>query len=169
MLTRRILLISLAAAPPILAADPPLRQTLPEIERRTFDAINGQRTMSQLDPLVWDDVLCLTARHHSRRMLEADFFGHDDPKFGDLQARLDAAGVAWWMCGENVFREKHHPDPVAIALVDWMHSEGHRRNILSPDYTNSAIGVAMGPDGMVTMTQQFLKPVPEGMIRRRKP
>jgi uncharacterized protein YkwD len=166
-------LLGLCAVPfavfPLLATDPPLRETPSQLEKRTFDAINLQRALSQLAPLVWDDALCRTAREHSRRMLEAGFFAHEDPRFGDLRARLDTAGVVWWLCGENLFRETHHPDPVAIAVVDWMYSEGHRKNILSTEYTLSAVGAAIGPDGTVVMTQQFLTPVPPGKVILRQP
>lgn len=136
------------------------------MEKRIFEAVNFQRAAAGNPPLIWDDILSETARKHSRRMLDAGFFGHEDPQYGDLRARLTAAGLPWWMCAENVFRERNHPDPVAIAMVDWTHSEGHRKNLLSPDYTLSGVGVAAAEDGTVTVTQQFMTPLPKAARKR---
>ncbi len=156
MSTRRAFVLALAAVP-LLAAD----ETIPSMERRVFDAINFQRVAADCDPLRWSAELCLTAREHSRRMLEAGFFGHDDPVFGALAARLDRAGIAWLKCGENLSREKDFQDPVSIAVVHWMYSPGHKRNLLQPEFTFSGVGVAVRAPGTVAITQQFMLPMPD--------
>jgi uncharacterized protein YkwD len=160
MESRRGFLLGLAALPLSLSAKTISREPLASIEQRVFQAINFQRISVNAEPLVWSDPLGQTARVHSARMLEGRFFGHDDPKYGDLSARLTAAGVGYWRCGENVFREKNYDDPVAIAIVQWMYSDGHRRNLLLPEYTHTGVGVAVDVDGTVAVTQQFLTPPP---------
>ena len=131
---------------------------LPPIERRVFDAINFQRVCKDREPLIWDEELARAARQHSERMLTVGFFGHKDPQLGDVDERLNRAGVAWLHCGENVFREKDWDDPVSIAVVSWMYSPGHRRNILDPDYTMSGVGVATDQEERVAITQNFVRP-----------
>ena len=150
MITRRSLLFAVAALP------------LPPIERRVFEAINFQRVCKDAGPLAWDDRLAAAARNHSERMLAAGYFGHKDPEFGDIDQRLDRAGILWLRCGENVFSEKDYDDPVSIAVVAWMYSPGHRRNLLNPDFTVSGVGVATSPEGRVAITQNFIRRYSDG-------
>ncbi len=91
-------------------------------------------------------------------MLEGHFFSHEDPLRGDLASRLNAAGVIWARCAENVFRENGYTDPAAIAVVEWMYSTGHRNNLLTAAFQFTGVGVAMDPDGTFTATQQFVLP-----------
>ena len=154
MIGRRAALAGLAGAPVLFGAMG--REPLSGIEQRIFEGINFQRTAFGFTALEWDPVLCRTAREHSRRMLDAHFFGHQDPLYGDLAARLNAAGVIWTRCAENVFRENGYTDPAAIAVVEWMYSPGHRDNLLTADFRLTGVGVAMDQDGTFTATQQFL-------------
>jgi uncharacterized protein YkwD len=161
MESRRGFLLGLAGLPLSLSASIPTREPLASIEQKVFQAINFQRTSFDARSLLWSDVLALTSRAHSARMLSARFFGHEDPVYGGLSVRLAAAGVSYSLCGENVFSEKNYDDPVALAVVEWMYSEGHRRNLLMPEYTHTGVGVAIHPDGTVAVTQQFLTPPPK--------
>jgi uncharacterized protein YkwD len=158
MESRRGFLLTVVGLPLSLSAKIVPREPLASIEQRVFKAINFQRVSVQAEPLVWSDPLALTSRMHSARMLEARFFGHEDPKFGNLSARLAAAGVDYSRSGENVFREKNYDDPVSIAVVEWMYSPPHRENLLSPEYRLTGVGAAMDADGTVAVTQQFLTP-----------
>ncbi len=151
--SRRTILFGLGALPAIARAE-----SLPSLEQRIFSAINFQRVEGDCEPLAWDQALCLTAREHSRRMIEAGFFGHVDPSRGDLTMRMDGAGIPWARCAENVFREKDFSDPVAIAVVEWMYSRGHRANILTAAFTRTGVGVATDDAGTFVATQQFLLP-----------
>ncbi len=151
---RRTALLALAGTPLVFATG----NSLPGIEQRIFEGINFQRVAFGYDALEWDPVLCRTARVHSRRMLEAHFFSHVDPVYGDLAQRLNAAGIAWIRCGENVFKERDYTDPAAIAVVEWMYSEGHRANVLTAEFRSTGVGVAFDSDGTYVATQQFLVP-----------
>jgi uncharacterized protein YkwD len=48
-------------------------------------------------------------------------------------------------------------DPVAIAVEGWMSSPGHRANILSEEYSESGIGIAIDGRGAVYFTQVFTR------------
>jgi uncharacterized protein YkwD len=163
MESRRGFLLTVAGMPLNLSAKIVTREPLASIEQRVFKAINFQRvshTAIGAGPLLWSEQLALTSRVHSARMLEARFFGHEDPKYGDLRARLAAAGLEYSHCGENVFRERNYEDPASIAVVEWMYSEPHRQNLLMPEYIYTGVGAALGEDGTVAVTQQFLTPAP---------
>ncbi len=148
MMTRRNLLLAAAALP----------LPTPSLERRVFDAINFQRVCKDAEPLGWDDRLAAAARQHSERMLTVGFFSHNDPQLGDVGERITRASILWTHCGENIFREKDWEDPVPIAVVQWMYSPGHCRNILNPDFTLTGVGVFVDPEGRVAITQQFIRP-----------
>ena len=145
MITRRELLAAVTVLPG------------PSLERRVFDAVNFQRVCKDREPLIWDDRLADVARQHSRRMLAMGFFGHRDPQFGDPGERLSKAGVAWVRCAENVFREKDYDDPVALAVIAWMYSPGHRANLLNPDFSLTGVGIATNADARFAITQNFIK------------
>jgi uncharacterized protein YkwD len=157
MRSRRRFLFGIAAIPSLAFGQTPV-DAIGSIERQVFHGINVQREGAGLEAVAWSDALSRTARQHSQRMLEAGFFGHEDPRWGDLPTRLTSAGVPWMRCGENVFRESRFPDAAALAVVAWMYSEGHRRNLLTPEFTLSGVGVALGPNETVAVTQQFMVP-----------
>ena len=105
--------------------------------------------------LKWNPKIADAARSHSRRMATKRFFSHEDPQFGGPGNRLSAAGIAWRLCGENIFEEYGESDPVQSAVRGWMHSAGHRKNILTRGFTHTGLGVAIGHDGTYTITQMF--------------
>jgi uncharacterized protein YkwD len=125
------------------------------VEQRIFQAINQVRQENKLPPLKWNTKIAEVARSHSMRMATKRFFSHEDPKFGGPDNRLSTAGIAWRRCGENIFEEYGERDPVQSAVRGWMQSSGHRKNILTREFTHTGIGVAIGRDGGYTITQMF--------------
>ena len=85
------------------------------------------------------------------------FFSHIDPLRGGLTRRLNAAGVHWTMCGENIFQAEGYDDPVPVAIDGWMKSSGHRRNILDPNFTHTGVGFMLGPGRVFYVTQEFVR------------
>lgn len=59
--------------------------------------------------------------------------------------------VQW--ANKEWFEEK---DIITRAVESWMNSEGHRANILTPEYTQSGIGIASVNDYLIT-TQIFIR------------
>ena len=125
------------------------------LEQRIFQAINQVRQENKLAPLKWSARMAEVARAHSARMATKRFFSHEDPKFGGPDNRLSTAGIAWRLCGENIFEEHGEADPVRSAVRGWMQSSGHRKNILTRGFTHTGIGVAIGRDGTYMITQMF--------------
>ena len=123
-------------------------------EQRLVAAINEIRTAHRLRPLRWNERIAGQARHHSERMFRHHFMSHDDPELGGPGDRLNAAGISWRACGENIY-QGFGRDPVQSAIHLWMQSSGHRRNILSATYTDTGIGVAINRDGEYWITQMF--------------
>jgi uncharacterized protein YkwD len=51
---------------------------------------------------------------------------------------------------------KRQPDLVREAVAAWMGSPGHKANLLSPLYDAQAVGVVLGDDNTVFVTQNFV-------------
>jgi uncharacterized protein YkwD len=129
-----------------------------DCEGRIFRKINELRVARSAGALVWSDTLAACAREQSRRKAALRFPGHVDPERGDVAQRLNAAGVRWVRCGENLFQERGWDDPANLAVVFWWYSAGHQENLLTPEYRESGIGVARGADGTYFVTQIFVDP-----------
>jgi len=125
------------------------------LERQAFNLINAERAKNRLPPLVWDAELCRMARLHSEKMARLNFFDHEGPD-GNLPSRAQASGVMWRSLAENIALNQGYDDPVSLAVDQWMHSPGHRANILRGIFTHSGIGIARAADGRVYITQVFI-------------
>lgn len=124
----------------------------PVAERQMFDLVNEERTMAGLRPLVWDDRLVPVARQHAEEMFKLKYFAHQSPVSGSPFDRLKAAGITYSRAGENLA----YAQSVSVAHRGLMQSQGHRENILRPEFTRMAVGViSAGPYGRM-FTQLFL-------------
>jgi uncharacterized protein YkwD len=127
------------------------------LEHQAFDLINKKRLENGLQPLVWNAELEAVAKMHSQNMAQYQFFSHKglDNKYVSDRA-LAAHIVGWRSIGENIAVNRGYSDPAGFAIELWLESAGHRRNLLDSGWKESAIGVAMSPDGSFYFTQVFL-------------
>lgn len=125
-------------------------------EREAFELINAVRRKANLPALVFDAEMFVLARKHSETMANSGRFSHRGATNETVDERARSAGITDWQgIGENIASNQNAENPVAAALECWLNSEGHRRNFLSRDWTRSAIGVAVAPDGKFYFTQVF--------------
>jgi uncharacterized protein YkwD len=138
------------------ADGPPLQKATP-IERRAFELINKARQEKGLSPLGWDSGLCRMARSHSEDMAQRRFFSHETPDGLRMNDRARSFGIEdFKLLAENIAANQGFDDPGAFAVEQWLRSPGHRANILNPRFEQSAIGVSVGADGTVFLTQEFI-------------
>ncbi|MEK7065349.1 MAG: CAP domain-containing protein, partial [Patescibacteria group bacterium] len=76
---------------------------------------------------------------------------HVNPEGKDAGDRLGDGGVTYFVAGENL---AYAPD-VATAHEGLMNSEGHRKNILEPQFRKVGIGVIDGGVYGEMFTQNF--------------
>lgn len=116
-------------------------------EAASTAAINAARTDAGVAALARDAALDSVARTHAGRMADADAIFHNP----NVKPEADAAGVAWQWIGENV--------GVGPSVEDvhggFIHSDGHRANLLYADYNVVGAGVAYGPDGSTFVVHVF--------------
>jgi uncharacterized protein YkwD/uncharacterized membrane protein required for colicin V production len=124
----------------------------PVAERQMFDLVNDERAAVGLNRLEWDDRLLAVARQHSEEMFKLKYFAHQSPVSGSPFDRLKAAGITYTRAGENLA----YAQSVSVAHRGLMQSQGHRENLLRPEFTRIAIGViSAGPYGRM-FTQMFV-------------
>lgn len=142
----------------VFLEDLPEPGDLREVELRTLEAVNRVREESGLGALAERDTLVGIARAYSEDMIRRGFFAHVTPEGSELEDRMRAAGLSYRKVAENIQRNRGWDDPVKIAVDSWMDSRGHREAILTPDFTETGVGVAVADDGTVYFTQVFLLP-----------
>ena len=128
-----------------------------EIESAILELVNQERAKAEASPLQPDSTLRATAEGHSDDMFVRNFFSHDNPDGLSPADRIAQAhrqligltGENIWL-GENI--DLSDPKRAAAAIMnDWMHSPGHRDNILRKEYTHLGVGVAVkGRDARAT-------------------
>lgn len=135
----------------------PLSAASAEIERRVFELLNTERRSRGLADLEWSDDVAAVARMHSRNMADVKFFSHRGSDGSMVDERADRIGLGEWkVIGENIAYMRGYDNPAALAVEKWMASTQHRQNLLGPNWKESAVGVAITPDGTYYMTQVFL-------------
>ncbi|WP_445150463.1 CAP domain-containing protein [Baekduia sp. Peel2402] len=113
----------------------------------TLCLLNKERTSRGLGALTRSAVLDKAADKFAADMVEREFFDHVSPGGGTFMDRIKAAG--WlpsgsWTAGENIAWGSGSLATPESIVDGWMHSPGHRANILNGAFTQIGIGIADG-------------------------
>ncbi len=123
-----------------------------------LELVNLERTSRGLNPLTLNPQLNQIAEDYACEMIEDNFFDHANPatpEFGPGQRAIDA-GYVFLAIGENLAAGQTSPTQV---MREWMAStEGHRENILSPQWSEIGIAVRTGGEFGVYWVQEFGNP-----------
>jgi uncharacterized protein YkwD len=113
----------------------------------TLCLLNKERASHGLSALNGSAVLDKAADGFAEDMVQRRFFDHVSPGGGTFMDRIKAAGwtaSSGWSAGENIaWGSGSYATPEAI-VDGWMHSPGHRANILNGSFTQIGIGIAEG-------------------------
>ncbi|KAA0562584.1 sporulation protein [Bacillus sp. CH30_1T] len=123
---------------------------LSQYEQKVVELTNQERAKQGLPALKVDTELSKVAREKSRDMQANNYFSHDSPTYGSPFDMMKQFGIEYSSAGENIAMGQPTPEEVVQA---WMDSDGHRKNILSSNYTH--IGVGHVENGNY-WTQQFI-------------
>jgi uncharacterized protein YkwD len=142
-----------SAADPCPGSGTPLDQLGPAAARGvTLCLLNRERRSRGRAPLRADARLTRAAQAHSDDMVAHRYFAHDSRDGAGFGARIKATGWTGhrrcYTVGENIaFGSGGDATPAAIVDA-WMHSAGHRANILERRFRAIGVGVAAGtPSG----------------------
>jgi uncharacterized protein YkwD len=125
-------------------------------EMNVFALTNAERKQEDVPALKLNPALSKIARAHSENMVRQGKMAHDLDDRTPFD-RLRAAGYQYKTAGENVALGTGNVS-LPMLMKGWMDSEGHRKNILEPEYTELGVGIASDPNGQVYFTQLFGKP-----------
>lgn len=108
-----------------------------QIAMQVIDLTNKERQKNGLPALKADSSLSKVAQAKSNDMNAKHYFSHTSPTYGSPFDMMRDFGVTYRSAGENIAMGQPTAQQVVTA---WMNSEGHRKNILSPNYTNIGVG-----------------------------
>lgn len=118
-------------------SEAPAQNGISPIEREVVRLTNEIRAAHGLQKLSVNDALCRAARTKAADMAARGYFSHESPTYGSPFDMMRAFGVTYRSAGENIAYGYN----TAEAVMDgWMNSEGHRRNILDPSFTEIGVG-----------------------------
>lgn len=132
----------------------PVGWSVEQAETSLADQTNAAREAAGLPPLLVDAALTALARQRSQDMIDRDFFAHTDPATGSsLVAQYCIAPLSVAYCGENLAGAVSLADAGNNVVARWLASDGHRENMLRPDFGRMGIGVAEGGHWGAMVTQ----------------
>lgn len=118
------------------------------LQEATLCLLNEERAAAGLPKLRAHRKLEKAAVGFSRDMVRQQFFDHVSPKGSTLSSRVAktkyAKGARRYMLGENIAWGTGSRATPASIVDAWMHSPGHRANILSRNFKEIGIGIAQG-------------------------
>lgn len=98
--------------------------------------VNRERAANGLSPLQYSDRLSEAALVRAAEIQSS--FSHTRPNGTSCFTALTESGITYTTAGENIAYGQRSPEEVMDA---WMHSSGHRANILGNNYEYIGIGV----------------------------
>ena len=123
-------------------------------EQYLLAAANEARANQGLAPLRFDPVLREAAAVHAREMADHDAISHQFDGEPELATRAANAGVHLSEIAENVGEA-----PTSPTIHDlWMHSAGHRANLLDPNVDSIGIAV-VSRDNQLYAVEDFASTV----------
>lgn len=119
-----------------------------KVRSATLCLLNRQRARHGLDRLRAQRSLSHAATNYARLMVAKHFFDHVSPAGSTMASRIARTSYLHhtraWSLGENLAWGAGTSSTPAQIVNAWMHSPGHRRNILDPSFKEIGIGIALG-------------------------
>jgi uncharacterized protein YkwD len=136
------------------------------VRHATLCLLNQQRAAHGLRKLRESAKLRSAAQGYTWAMVRNDFFDHVSPGGSTLLGRVRStaylSSARGWALGENIAWGAGPRSTPKATMRAWMHSAGHRHNILTGRFNEIGIGVVAGapvalPAGMnaATYTTDF--------------
>ena len=109
---------------------------------------NAERARHGLPKLRESPRLRSAAVRHAQHMVGAHFFDHTTPAGATMADRIRrtgyTSGARAWSIGENIAWGSGRLATAAQIQRSWMHSAGHRANILQRSFREIGIGIRPG-------------------------
>ncbi|MGG3891799.1 CAP domain-containing protein [Metabacillus fastidiosus] len=116
---------------------PETAANISQTAQKVIELTNAERRKNGLPDLKGDPGLSSVAQKKSEDMEKNHYFSHTSPTYGSPFDMMRNFGITYKTAGENIAQGQRSAEQVVQA---WMNSEGHRKNILSRDFTHIGIG-----------------------------
>jgi uncharacterized protein YkwD len=118
------------------------------LARTTLCLLNKQRARHHLKGLKMSKRLGRAARGHSVEMARVHYFSHNSFSGASFLDRIRRSGYLHlarrWSVGENIAWGTGGLSTPRSIVRAWMHSPGHRANILQRSFRSIGIGISFG-------------------------
>ena len=121
-------------------------------QKEVVRLVNVERQKQGLGKLSLNAKLSNVATLKSQDMINKNYFDHTSPTYGSPFDMMKKFGISYTSAGENIAMGQETPQEVMNA---WMNSDGHRKNILNPDFTELGVGIAAKGSSLY-WTQMFI-------------
>lgn len=115
-----------------------------QVDKALTCLVNEQRTNAGVPKLRTKASIARVAQSYAAQMGREHFFSHTAPNGATQTTRLKATGyfngARKWYIGENIFEAPTGSDTPAMILDNWMHSAGHRANIMNRKLKDFGVG-----------------------------
>lgn len=128
----------------------PVASTQSDYAARITELVNQERAKQGLSPVTLDARITKAAQVRANETITS--FSHTRPNGSSFSSVLKEAGISYRGCGENIAWGQKSPEAVMEA---WMNSDGHRANILNPNYKYIGVGYAQSQNGTKYWSQLF--------------
>ncbi len=118
---------------------------------KVIELVNSYRAQNGLGALEYDAAVSCSAALRAKE--QEQVFSHTRPNGTSCFTALDDCGVNYRGAGENIAMGQTSAEQV---MTDWMNSDGHRENILNPNFTKIGVGLHIGADGRYYWAQMFV-------------
>ncbi len=126
--------------------------SLEKFQEEVVRLVNEERNKAGILPLEMDTKLNELAVIKTDDMLNNDYFSHYSPIYGSPFDMMDMYEVTYSSAAENIAYGQTTPEEV---MNSWMNSEGHRENILNPDFNKIGVGYSTDEIDEIFWTQLF--------------
>jgi hypothetical protein len=111
--------------------------------------VNEFRSQNGLPPLGYNGALTNSATMKANDMFAKNYWSHYSPEGNGPAYFIGAAGYGYISAGENLAKGFSYERSIVNA---WMGSDGHRANVLNPNFQHMGVGVVAGTLSGVSTT-----------------
>jgi len=151
--------IALAVSPmtvKLARADDAITTRYADLEARLLSEVNAVRARHHLIPLQRSADLDRVALLHSLDMASRNYLSHHSPEGTNPVDRISRSGLSGFTLAAENLGKTNRPDPNREIVDSWLASPDHRRNLLTPPFNTTGIGIASAPDGSLIYTQVYV-------------
>lgn len=118
--------------------------------KQVVELVNAERAKEGLSPLTINTNVQAAAWVRAVECEQS--FSHTRPNGSSFATALKEQNVSYRSAGENIAWGQRSPEEVMHA---WMNSEGHRDNIMNPNFTTIGVGYYQNANGVNYWCQLF--------------